>query len=49
MLWGRFYHEQTALASVHGLDQSRIVGTATGDEAVGKGQPSSLAHTILTG
>ena len=38
-LWGRFYNEHTALASVHGLDRSRIVGSATDGEVVSEGQP----------
>ena len=43
-LWGEFYNEQTALASEDELDP---LGTATGGEAIGERQSSSLAHTIL--
>ena len=48
-LLGRFYNKHTVLASVHGLDRSRIVGTATDSEVVGDGQPPSLPHAIFNG
>ena len=32
-LWGRFSHKRTSLATAHELDQSRIVVSASGDEA----------------
>ena len=45
-LWGQFYNEQTVLAGVHGINQ---LGNAIGGKATSKGQPYSLAHTILRG
>ena len=38
-LWGWLYNEHTELAGMHGLNQSRIVGTGTDVEAVSEGQP----------
>ena len=43
----RFYNKHIALASVHGLDWSRVVGTPIDGETVSvcEGQQSSLIHT----